>query len=116
MYGLSGASGKLNILTCGRHNTETMFLWLGRHCCLWCHVTSSQLSNSLHNRGAISLRTNATLERDLKAFNDDGGNIKKAKVFNNVIRKPYVAIDLEKASYIHVHQLASMWDYFKRTL
>ena len=34
----------------------------------------------------------------MKAFEDDGGNIKKAKEFNNVIRKSFVPLDLQKAS------------------
>ena len=45
------------------------------------------------------LQTNATLERDLKTFEDDGGNIKKAKEFNNVIRKSFIPLDLQKASF-----------------
>ena len=32
---------------------------------------------------------------DLKAFQNNGGDKKEAKDFNNVIRKPCVALDLE---------------------
>ena len=65
---------------------------------MWCHISSSQLATSPSIRGVGRLRTRATLEHDLKAFENDGGNIKKAKQFNNVIRKPFVPLDLEKAS------------------
>lgn len=55
------------------------------------------MSISPSTRGPVSLRSNTTLERDLKAFEDDGGNIKRAKEFNNVIRKSYLPIALEQA-------------------
>ena len=45
------------------------------------HSISSQLIKSLSTRVTISLKTNATLEWDLKSFQDDGENIKKAKLF-----------------------------------
>ena len=36
----------------------------------------------------MNLRTIATLESDLDRFKRDGGNIERAKLFNNVIREP----------------------------
>ena len=79
MYGLSGASGKLkNNLHIRDAEVDKKTSWSGRHCCLWCHITSSQLSESPSSR-AVTLRTNTTLERDLQAFESDGGDIKKAK-------------------------------------
>ena len=100
MYGLSGASGKLkNNLHIRDAEVDKKTSWSGRHCCLWCHITSSQLSETPSSR-AVTLRTNTTLERDLQAFESDGGDIKKAKEFNNVIRKQYLSVALEKAGYI----------------
>ena len=64
---------------------------------MWWHISSSQLATSPSIHGTGVLRTRATLEHDLKAFEDDGGNIKKAKELN-VIRKPFVYLDLKKAS------------------
>ena len=49
------------------------------------------------SRGPVTLRTSATLESDLARFNADGGNIKKAKLFNNVIRESLFPISLDKA-------------------
>lgn len=46
------------------------------------------------SRGPVTLRTSATLESDLARFNADGGNIKKAKLFNNVIRESLFPISL----------------------
>jgi hypothetical protein len=48
-------------------------------------------------RGPVTLRTAATLKSDLGRFNADGGNIKKAKLFNNVIRESLFPISLDKA-------------------
>jgi hypothetical protein len=66
MYGLSGASG--------------------RHCCLWCEISSDQLRTPLHTCGYSLPRTLDTLKRDHQQFLQSGGNIKHAKNFNNVIQ------------------------------
>ena len=72
--------------------------WVGRHCCLWCHITSADLALSPSVRGPVVPRTTQTLESDLDSFKKDGSNLKRAKLFNNVIREPYFPIPLEQAS------------------
>jgi hypothetical protein len=48
-------------------------------------------------RGALRLRSSTTLASDLAAFKADGSNLKRAKLFNNVIREPLFAICVDKA-------------------
>ena len=70
----------------------------GRHCCLWCHITTTELALSPTVRGPLVLRTTSTLQRDLNSFQSDGSNIKRAKHHNNVIRKSLFEIPLEQVS------------------
>ena len=69
----------------------------GRHCCLWCNISTTDMALAPSSRGPVTLRTSATLESDLARFNADGGNIEKAKLFNNVIRESLFPISLDKA-------------------
>ena len=41
-------------------------------------------------------RTLETLKRDLASFDDNGGNLKSAKLFNNVINEPIVNVPLDQ--------------------
>lgn len=70
---------------------------IGRHCCLWCHITSEQLRLGPSLRGPLKLRSDSTLKDDLAKFKADGSNIKRAKFFNNVIRDPLFTIGLAQA-------------------
>ena len=70
---------------------------IGKHCCLWCHITSGELSAAPSVRGTLQLRSGITLAADLAAFKADGSNIKKAKFFHNVIREPMFAISIDQA-------------------
>ena len=90
--GLSGASGK-DVLTLHLQFFTTL-MYAGRHCCLWCHIESSALQSPPHIHGAVTPRTDATLASDLQDFQRNGSNIKNAKNFNNVIRKPFFPIPL----------------------
>ena len=67
----------------------------GRHCCLWCHIQSSDLALDPSARGPVVPRT---MDSDLVLFQRDGRDMKRAKFFNNVIGEPYFPITLEKAS------------------
>ena len=63
--------------------------FVGRHCCLWCHIASDQLRTPLITRGYSPSRTLETLKRDYHRFSQSGGNIKHAKSYNNAIQ-PYM--------------------------
>ena len=79
--------------------TITLFTCLkGRHCCLWCTIRNVQLKVPLSKRGRSPLRSLESL-RDHQKFLDAGGDIKKAKEFNNVIGEAFFPIPLEK---VHV--------------
>ncbi|XP_065654588.1 uncharacterized protein LOC124812501 [Hydra vulgaris] len=69
----------------------------GRHCCLFCEITSSEMQLNIEARTRpILLRTLATLKSDYEQFKNDGGNIKHAKNFNNVIDEPLFDIPIEQ--------------------
>jgi hypothetical protein len=55
---------------------------VGRHCCFYCTI---EMKTPLGQREPSPLRTLETLDRDHSLFMGSGGNIKKAKEFNNVI-------------------------------
>ena len=93
-YGISGASGNKFIIASHTKKDQTL---IGRHCCLWCHISGVELALPPSTRGPVRPRTTATLESDLESFTKDGSNIKRAKLFNNVIRKPLFPIPLDQA-------------------
>ncbi|XP_057291582.1 uncharacterized protein LOC130614187 [Hydractinia symbiolongicarpus] len=57
----------------------------------------------LADRGASEFRTLDTLKRDFENFNEDGGNIKKAKFFNNVIGQPMFNIPIDQVALPVLH-------------
>ena len=69
----------------------------GRHCCLWCLIRTDQLKTSPSARGLVDMRTTRTIVGDYQKFKEGGGNIKKAKQYNNVICEPFFpTIDLSQ--------------------
>lgn len=78
---------------------HSYYPFTGRHCCLWCHITSEHLKDTPAQRGPVLLRSDATLNADLAQFTADGSRIKRAKFFNNVIRAPLFNISVTQACY-----------------
>lgn len=75
-------------------------LILGRHCCLYCTITSDALKTAPGARkGLVQLRTLATLKADHDKFVAAGANLKDAKFFNNAICPYYFDVPLDQ-----VHQ------------
>jgi len=74
----------------------------GRHCCLWCTIRNTQLKVPLHTRGRLPSRSLESLRADHQRFLDAGGNLKKAKEFNNAIAEPFFSIPLQnvRGSYL----------------
>ena len=103
MYGLSGASGKLHeiILVIHKYMNSsplrkgTTMYTAGLHCCLWCTIPSAKLATPLARRGKSPQRTLDSLCSDHARFLRDGGNIKKAKEYNNVIEEHLFDISLD---------------------
>ena len=93
MYGLSGASG---MKYC---NTITMVLTfittLGRHCCLWCEITSDKLKTPRQIRGRSASRTLDNIRQHHGEFLSGGGNIKNAKHHFNVIAEHFFDIPVD---------------------
>lgn len=99
MYGLSGASGMSK-----KNKMHVHKPYAGRHCCLWCTVTYSDLQKPLSARGKSPARTLATMEQDYLEFLSKGsGDINKAKDFNNVIRPPIFDIPLDMVKELLVY-------------
>ena len=82
-------------LNCGEL-TDCVHCISGRHCCLWCHIASADLRIPLSVRGRLPERTLATLQRDHSNFMADGGDITKAKFFNNAIAPVLLDIPLDR--------------------
>ena len=74
-------------------------MFAGRHCCLYCDITSEKMQIPLKDRRPSERRTLASLERDHYQFSTvGGGNIKNAKQYNNVISKPLFNIPVSQVS------------------
>ena len=58
-------------------------------------------------RGCSPLRTLESLESDHQRFLEAGGDIKKAKEFNNVIGRAFFPISLDRVRYIQIGSAAS---------
>ena len=92
MYGISGASGECPFT----HKNYSHFNnnSIGRHCCLWCTITSEQLIVPRATRPVVHLRTLDNLAQRYAEFLSDGGNLKKAKLHENVIDTTFFDIPL----------------------
>eukprot|EP00731_Ephydatia_muelleri_P033241 Em0026g61a len=76
MYGLSGASGKQP--------------------CLFCLITLDQLGMSVDRRGSCVPRSLDSIILDHQSFIEAGGNLKRAKWYNNCIHDPFFNIPLSQ--------------------
>ena len=99
IFGISGASGE-NLMTCigygGNTYTDQFVHIIGRHCCLWCTIASGNLKVPLLQRGLSTPRTLESLKADHGRFMSSGGDMKKAKQFNNVVNAPLFDIPLDQ--------------------
>lgn len=99
MYGISGASGI--IIKTVLIIIHYYYYLKGRHCCLWCNITSEQLKIDKETRNStctIAERSLSTLYQKYHEFQLDGSNLKKAKLFDNVIGKPFFDIPLTQVN------------------
>lgn len=71
---------------------------IGRHCCLLCLTTSEEQKVPPAERTtAIPQRSLAGIKADYNHFmSDGGGDLKKAKLFNNVIAPHFFDIELDQ--------------------
>lgn len=68
---------------------------IGRHCCLWCEIIGDKLVVPRGERGRSSSRTLQRLRDDHQRFLvNGGGDIKKAKFYNNAITKYFFDIPI----------------------
>ncbi len=75
-------------------------IWIGRHCCLWCLITSEELKSPPTN--AHQSRTTDSILGDHQSFIAAGGKLNKAKLFNNCVRKPFFkSIPLNQVSILN---------------
>lgn len=68
----------------------------GRHPCIWCVIKSADMKIPLSSRGAATKRTVQGIKDDHQRFLEAGGDIKKAKEFNNCILEPLFDIPLSQ--------------------
>ena len=80
---------------------STIMYTAGRHCCLWCTIPSAKLAIPIARRGRSPERTLDTLHSDHARFLRDGGDLKKAKEYNNVIEEHLFDISLDNVMDAH---------------
>ena len=93
MYGLSGTAGKFDNRNSYFEEYTILLNHTGRHCCLWCIASKSEMQTPLSERGRLQLRSLEHLKEYYSKFQAAGGNIKKAKEYYNVIRPHFFEID-----------------------
>ena len=71
------------------------YSFIGRRPCLWCHATKDEIQLPLESRGKCHSRSLATLRQDFVRFTASGSDLKKAKLFNNVIAPFLFEIDID---------------------
>lgn len=67
-------------------NALSIHIHVGRHCCLWCLITSDRLKNP---PSSVQQRSTAGIIADYNRFLASGGDRKKAKDFNNCVHEPF---------------------------
>ena len=80
-----------------------MCYFLGRHNCLWCHIVSGQLAVPPAARGQCRERTVETLRKDYEGFVAAGGDLKVAKLHNNVIGECILDIPLDNVKKLIIY-------------
>ena len=98
-YGLSGASGEPVFFFRKQKLVHLRDLMVGRHCCLWCDIRSDQLKIPRADRQRLKKRTLESLKSDHDDFLKAGGDLKKAKLYNNAISQHFFDIPLTQ---VHV--------------
>ncbi len=69
---------------------------------MWCHIKRKDMGTPLAKRGYNTPRTLESLRADHSRYMTiGGGNLKKAKLFNNCIEEPFFDIPLEQVCKTH---------------
>ncbi|XP_065669741.1 uncharacterized protein LOC136088822 isoform X2 [Hydra vulgaris] len=85
---------------------------IGQHCCLFCDITKKNIQLAPINRkDSVSQRSLKSLNIDFHCFQSNGGNLKKAKFFNNVINETLFNIPLDQVAIPALH--ISLGTYLK---
>ena len=87
-------------------------MYIGRHCCLWCNITSEQLKISRTTRKddkdiQITQCSLQTLAEKYSEFVGDGANLKKGKLHDNMIGEAFFDIALSQVNYKYVFMFHS---------
>ena len=75
------------------------FTGTGRHFCLKCHITSAQAKICPSESAAPSQpRSLQTLADDFARFSAEGGNVDKAKQYNNAVAPAFFDIPIDQVT------------------
>ena len=74
-----------------------IYVKTGKHCCLWCTITSQELKLNTH----YPERTLQMLADDHEKFMASRGDPKNVKHFNNALHKPFFQIPLLQVKFHH---------------
>ena len=75
-------------------------LVIGRHSCLWCLITSTEMNTPKSNRQSSQKRTFENLQQHLNDYRSNGSNPKTAKHYFNVIEEYYFNVPIENVRFI----------------
>ena len=70
----------------------------GKHCCLWCNISSGEMAQPLKDRGCSQPRTLESLQADYHRFQAAGGRLRNAKLYHNVIAPHFFDIPISQVS------------------
>lgn len=69
---------------------------------MWCLITADSLKEPREKRGRYAERTLQGIQEDYKKFMANGGNIKKAKLFNNAMSTQFFNLEIEQVSTVAI--------------
>ena len=90
-----------------------MFIPIGKHPCLFCHIPKEQLKIPKEERDQHSKRTLETLIRDFETFESYGKDTKKAKFCNNVINQTLFNVPLSQVLGLFRVHPKEVFNYYK---
>jgi hypothetical protein len=88
---------------------------LGRHCCLWCLITSGSMIVPRAQRGRSPSRTLDSIKADHLSFCTAGSDLHKAKLHNNVIGTNIFDIAVDQVRLYCIGRLISLHSVYTNT-
>ena len=72
------------------------YLHTGKHCCLWCNISTDEMAQPLLDRGRSQPRTLEGLQADYNSFQAGGGCLRNTKLHHNVIAPHFFDVPISQ--------------------